>query len=619
MRTGFIKRVFTRTTIQSRLFLLFSISMTGILLIVSVLFYNRMTADFRSKITDLSQKNSSQTVALFNLLLEGYDSLSKSISNNSDVVRMLTEKSESPAVDYIIERSITNVIGAIYYSREDIRGIHVFSFDGKVYNYGDVMSVTDPNYAKTSWFRDIEFSNGKMVWLGSYPKSIVDETLMHPVFSFGRLIYDLDRHKPIGVVLIETRAEMVEDALQNVKLGPSSEAFIISFSGDLVPSIEPPVLPEGMNPKVLAIMDEGTRYEGDQLVVTSRVPFAGWTVISLNPLKELNIELVRTERYLVIVFVVLIGLSILIASLVSRSISSPLKRVVREMKQVETGNFNRVLDLTSYQEIDQLAESFNKMVARIAELIERVKISSVSEKNAELQALQSQVNPHFLYNTLDMIYWLLDEKGHDELGGVLLSLSQMFRYSSHWEEEVTLGEEVEQIRHYLNIIEMRLKGRVSVVIDIDKQWKSVRMPKMTLQPVIENAVKHGLEPSGRSGKLRVYAEQFGYDLRVIVEDDGVGISDERLATLRVSLEEATGPGDADRNGENGNEIEAVRSIPHKSGSSSGGIGIINLQRRLIYMFGRGYGVEIGHAQPQGTAVRITLPLPRLEENELNDG
>jgi two-component system sensor histidine kinase YesM len=595
MRRGF------KNSIQTRLFLLFLVSMTGILLIVSVLFYNRTTAEYQAKVSDLSQKNSSQTVALFDLLLKGFDSLSKSISNNTDIIRLLSQKSVNPSVDYINERSITNMIGAIYYSRDDLVGIHVLSLEGKVFNYGDKMTVVDPLFANMDWYKQIKTSAGRMVWVGVYTHSVIDTAQAKPVFAFGRLIYDLDQHKPIGIVLVETQPQAILSALDNLQLGKNSDAFILTETGGIVNSTSG-LLPPGIDGQSLAIEKEGAHYFGKDLIVTSKIPFAGWTIMSRTPIKDLNVELERTKRYLIVMFAILIILSILIATFVSRSISSPLRRIVREMRQVETGNFNRVLNIVSYEEIGQLVESFNHMVEQIAELIERVKISSISEKNAELQALQSQVNPHFLYNTFDMIYWLLDENGNDKLGDVVLSLSHMFRYSSHWEDEVTLREEVEQISHYLNIIKMRLQGRLTIEIDIDEQWMAVRMPKMTLQPIIENAVKHGLEPLGRPGKLRLAASRTEENLTITVSDNGVGMTVERLAKLRKSLllEPAIGLRKMS------NEQDAlVTSQPQRGG----GIGLSNLQRRLRYMFGEEYGLSVDSTIKDGTFVRIKLPLP----------
>jgi two-component system sensor histidine kinase YesM len=252
-----------------------------------------------------------------------------------------------------------------------------------------------------------------------------------------------------------------------------------------------------------------------------------------------------------------------------------------------------MVNVSSYQEINILVASFNRMVRRIEELIERVKLSSVSEKNAELHALQSQVNPHFLYNTLDMIYWMLDEEGNEQLGELVLSLSSMFRYSSHWEDgaEVTLAEELEQTGHYLAIISIRLEGRLQIVTEIGERWLGIKVPKMTVQPVIENAVKHGLEPLDRQGILKVYTCEEDNILKLVIEDNGNGMTETELQHLLDSLD---GRG------------------PRESGKS--GIGLQNLHRRLQHMFGESYGLQI-QSYP-GTGTRVSILLPLTGEGEL---
>ncbi|KAF6631884.1 sensor histidine kinase [Paenibacillus sp. EKM208P] len=585
-------------SIQYRLFVLFLLSMSGIVLAVSLLFYNRTTVQFHDKVSELARKNVSQTAGLFELLLGSYNSLSKSISNNMDLVRLLTtDSSDLPAVNYINERTITNILGAIYYSREDLIGIHVITDTGKVYNYGNYMNVIDTHYEHTEWYKEIRKSAGKIAWLGVYPHSVIDQVETRPVFAFGRQLYDLDEHKPIGIVLFEAEPRSVLSALHNLRLGTNSQVYLLGHENRIVSatSSDPPPDLQNLEQQVPE-EDVIVNRSNERVVIASKLPFADWSVISVTPSEDLNVELVQNQRYLFIVAPILIIVSALIASIVSRSISLPLKRVIREMKRVETGNFRHTVNTKSYEEINQLATSFNHMVRRIAELIELVRISSVSEKNAELHALQTQVNPHFLYNTLDMIYWMLDEKGQDQLGEVVLSLSHMFRYSSHWEEgaDVSLREEVEQVGHYLTIIQARLEGRVSVDINIEERWMDIHLPKMTLQPLIENAVKHGLEPlhADTGGKLLVRAEEYGGVLSLHIIDNGAGMEYERWEVVQVALAE---PGKQTGSGQ------------------AGGIGLQNLNLRLRHMFGEEYGLRISSVPGAGTTVTVSVPLPQKEE------
>lgn len=578
--------------------------MSAIVLTVSILYYNRTTVQFHQKISDLSKQNVAQTAGLFDLLLKGYDSLSKSVIGNNDFARILSNPTvDSPAVDYFNEQAITNILAAAFLSQEDLIGIHVLTDKGKVYNYSNFASVVDPMYGESKWYGEIKASTGSMVWLGVFNHSIIDQVDDRSVFAFGRPIYDLNNHKPVGIMLFETDPQAIMSAMDNLKLGEHSEVYLMSGEGELLSTTSDSADESWLS--LLPHPQDGVpvvEEHNNQLVVASQLPFANWTVLSVTPDRDLNVELMETKRFLIIVGAILVLVSVLIATVFSRTLSSPLKRLINEMKQVEIGNFRGSLNVTSYREINSLVASFNQMVNQIADLIERVKVASVSEKNAELQALQSQVNPHFLYNTLDMIYWMLDEKGHDRLGEVVLSLSRLFRYSSHWVDgaAVTLGEEIEQIQHYLTIIVTRLEGRLAVDVDVDEAWSRVPVPKMTLQPVIENAVKYGLEPLvDRPGALRVYIEEEERQLRIMVADNGVGMESETLDALNAMLQRA--------------KDDTARDVDEESERPEGGIGLVNLQRRLQHMFGESYGVELISTRDLGTTAIITIPVPPQKE------
>ncbi|MGF7031225.1 two-component system sensor histidine kinase YesM [Paenibacillus mucilaginosus] len=609
-------------SIHNRLFVLFLLSMLSLLLIVSALFYQRTTDQVQDKVSEIARKNVSQTVGLFDLLLQGYDSLSKSISGNFDLQRLVAEPGpKDPALRFITERTITNTLGAIYYSREDMIGIHVISYSGPIYSYGNSMSVIDPDYADSAWYKELQESTGEIRWFGVSPNSVIDQLEKRPVFAFGRQLYDLSQHKPIGVVLIETDADQALAALSNLKLSPNSEAYIVSPDGRVMASTIP-VGEVGTDSTLVPEDIPRPAYEGDvvvdpkdgRLAVAGRPEMADWTVLSLTPDSDMNVELDETRNFILIMLSILIVVATALATFVSRTISSPLKRLIQEMKQVEMGNFRGLLHVKSYEEINILVSSFNQMVHRMDDLIERVKLSSISEKNAQLQALQSQVNPHFLYNTLDMIYWMLDEKENDRLGRVVLSLSHMFRYSSHWEgsSEVTLREERDQMRHYLTIIKSRLEGRLTVYVDMEDRWLDYRLPKMTLQPIIENAVKHGLEPLNCEGVLRVYTEASDGSLHIVVQDNGPGMDRDTLQRLQETL-----TGETLSAAKELAEVDAAADAPVSAARAMApkgrrGIGLQNVHRRLVLMFGEAYGVRVSSSLGEGTVVTVVMPQVQVQ-------
>ncbi|MFC4100603.1 cache domain-containing sensor histidine kinase [Paenibacillus xanthanilyticus] len=605
--------------------------MMTLIVIVSVLYYRKTTDIIHTKISDMAEKNISQTVGLFDLLLEGYDSVTKSLNSNYELLRLLEEREKvtDPVLSVINERSITNILGAVYYSRDDIVGIHIITSSGKLYNYEKrYAGVFDLNYKKTDWYAQLQASTGEMVWLGLYNGSVINSLQEERVFVFGRALYDLTTYKKIGIMFIETNPKPILSALSNVTISPNSQVYIVDRQDRVIASTgsEDAAMPSfnGLPRPAQkeVVVDDGT----DQLIVSAKAALADWTVFGMTPKADIGSELKDTRQYLLVVIAVLIGLSVAIASLVSRTIASPLKLLIREMKQVELGNFKGGVNVKSFDEINSLVASFNRMVHRMDELIEGITLASISEKNAELQALQSQVNPHFLYNTLDMIYWMLDERENDRLGRVILSLSHMFRYSSDWQEasRTTLRQELDQMRHYMTIIESRLEGRVTTEIQVEDRWLDAVMPKMTLQPIIENAVKSGLEPLGRPGKLRVYTEVDAGELRIVVEDDGVGMDEQTLAFLQHSLlggrivrTEGEGPASASDTTEGWREAAAGAAGAHGPSAVGGGIqpaaqrrkgiGLPNVHRRIAIMYGDQYGLRIDSKRGEGTTVIVVMP------------
>jgi len=599
-------------SIHSRLFWMFLSSMMTLLILVSVVYYQKTTNVIYTKISDLAEKNLSQTVGLFDLLLEGHYSITKAINSNFELLRLLEEreKEENPATSANLERMITNIMGAVFYSREDIIGIHIITNKNKLYNYEKRFSgVADMEYQTADWYKKLKASSGEMVWLGITEGSLINSMQRDPVFVFGRMLFDLTHYKTIGIVLIEMSPTPIMAALSNVTLSPNSRVYLVDNNNRVITSTER----DGAEPPSFFGLPRPEKDElvidkrSDELVVSAKTAVTDWTIFGLTPMEDINAEIVQMRSYLIGVIIAVIVLSTLLASLISRNLSSPLKLLIREMKKVELGNFTGSVNVRSFDEVNSLVASFNRMVQRMDELIERITLASISEKNAQLQALQSQVNPHFLYNTLDMIYWMLDEKENDRLGKVILALSHMFRYSSDWQEasRATLRQELDQMSHYLTIIENRLKNRVQTDIQVEAEWDQTFLPKMTLQPIIENAVKYGLEPLARAGVLRVYteADEAAKELRVIVEDNGVGMDEETLNRLRTQLVD-TAPTQRG-SGAQQNESKELRQ----------GIGLPNVHRRLVLMYGEAYGLRMDSKLSEGSTVTIVLPLQENGGNE----
>jgi two-component system sensor histidine kinase YesM len=217
------------------------------------------------------------------------------------------------------------------------------------------------------------------------------------------------------------------------------------------------------------------------------------------------------------------------------------------------------------------------------------------EKQAELDALQSQMNPHFLYNTLDSIRSLALSSGADEIADMLESLAKFYRYSiSRHENVVLLGEEIENAKNYFKIQQFRFNNRFALNLEIadSESYMQCKIPKMTLQPIIENAIFYGLEPKMGNGHVTIKVVDTGYQYLIIISDDGVGIDDERLAVLRASIKD---------------ERTDSNLYAQEKTKSRNGLALPNIQKRLRLNFGDAYGLAVSSTKTLGTDVEIRLP------------
>jgi two-component system sensor histidine kinase YesM len=600
-------------SISVQVFGLFLICAILLIVLLSAIFYKRTTDQINQRIGEVSQNSTSQAADSISLIMKGYDSLSKSIVSNQDIQRLLLLEDPTNAIQKTNEHTIINLLATTTYSRDDVAGIHIIMKTGAVYGYGSFTEIINSAYATSDWYKILTQSTGDMVWLGMQEQSLIDLILQKKVFSFGRPIYDTSNNLPIGVILIEMQPTAILNTLNHLIVGSNGVAYILSNNNivlahsdlkeasQLLNVAEIPQFKEDEN---LLFMDKP-----DVMVGVGKPGELNWRIVNVTSKSALNLELKETKRFLIFVLGGLLLFAITLATFFSRSITAPIKKMVSEMKQVERGNFNITLKVNSFDEINFLVSGFNRMVSRMNNLVERVRFVSTSEKNAQLHALQSQVNPHFLYNTLDMIYWMLDEKGNEKLGNIILSLANMFRYSSDWENaEVTLREELEQVNHYLAILQVRMDGRLQLNLDIPERWLEILLPKMTLQPIIENAIIHGLTKQQNAGQLSLSTQSNGNVLKVIIEDNGVGITDKHLGDLQRDLLKITQLESELPGNEHTIQSNQYSGAFPKVKLHDSGVGLINGHRRLVLKFGAPYGLTLESEREKGTIVSVHLPI-----------
>lgn len=322
------------------------------------------------------------------------------------------------------------------------------------------------------------------------------------------------------------------------------------------------------------------------LITFSNLANTGWATVGVLPISSLTSEISYMKNILVWAGLISVLIISICAGILSGRITRPILNLQRKMREVEEGNLDVQLEETTHiLEMNDLGHSFNHMTNRLKKLINEVYKERVRQRDAELKALQANINPHFLYNTLDSIYWMLVMREQEEEARLILSLSNLFRYITDYEDVVTLETEFEQIQNYLNIQKVRFED-MQVDCYLDSTIRHVKILKLLLQPLVENSIFHGLESKTSNRKINIEAYKVKDTICITITDNGLGISAEQLEVIRQKLQ---------------NSSHEDNTLTHK------GMGIENVHQRIQLKHGMTYGLHIDSCLHEGTTVQIILP------------
>jgi two-component system sensor histidine kinase YesM len=295
---------------------------------------------------------------------------------------------------------------------------------------------------------------------------------------------------------------------------------------------------------------------------------------------------IRWEVLSVILIIGAVGFSVVAAWGLSRSIYTPIKKLHDVTTTITKNDLQALVTSDNVDEITELGMSFNIMIGRIRELVDSKIKEQENLKKAELRALQAQINPHFLYNTLDTIIWMAQSQKADQVIEIVSALSSFFRISlSKGRDWITIGEEVERTRSYLTIQRMRYRDIMDFKIEMDESVSSYTILKLILQPLVENAIYHGIKNKREGGTIVVRVQpKSGDEVQIEVEDNGIGFPPEKLAQLQAELEDDSG------------------DIRLESG-----FGIGNVNKRIRLYYGKQYGISVKSEYHTGTCVTLVIP------------
>lgn len=332
---------------------------------------------------------------------------------------------------------------------------------------------------------------------------------------------------------------------------------------------------------------------GEELLVSYSEPNDyGWRVLYAVPLALLTKELSSIKVFVVVLILGCLLLSIPFMVILTTFLTAPIKTLLRSMKRFQNGHFNERVDIKYRDEIGELSRGYNSMVANIKTLVDDAYVLHIKEQEAELKALQSQINPHFLYNMLDTIFWEAEAAGQSRISEMIVNLSRLFRLSLNRGKSFTsVSKEKELISLYLALQQMRFNDLLQYRIDIPDDLDDYVILKLTLQPFIENAINHGIESKRGGGTLTVTGSKEEDSLVFVIEDDGAGMDE---ATVRSMLEVKSGT-----------DVYTAKE--------TGGYGVQNVVERLRHYYKDRYSLKV--TSEPGTGTRVKMKIPAVLENK----
>jgi len=497
--------------------------------------------------------------------------------------------------DHDLNHDTRQEINNLFIHHPMIESFSLFSMNKLVYSYND--SREWPNVAAESWYQAMRLADGRPVWSGPGENGSLAGD--HPVLIHARMIKDYYSLRDIGSIVITIKPELLEQVFYDTATMESGNVLLVNRQGQIVYDKSGMHVGDTVSFPFLDADDAKDRnyyidqYQDEESLITYLPSHnSEWVLIAITPTKVLQAESVPIRNT-----AILLGLFSLLSAFlfdlffVSRLVRS-ISNTVGGMRRVEQGVFTRIAASDrQHDESDMLVQGFNKMSAQIEELLQRVKMEQERKKEAELAALVAQINPHFIYNSLESINSMAVMHGNKDISKMVVSLGRLLRISiSGTQELISLATEFEHVRHYLNIQKYRFEDGFEFSMELPGHLASCRTLKLIVQPVVENALYHAIEPMKQTGFIQIRAMEQAQQIMIDVIDNGPGFDEKVLMNLW------------DR--------------PADKKYKDSGVGLRNVHERLRIRFGSPYGLMICSSPGMGSIVRIRIPKLEMEQEAL---
>lgn len=570
-------------SMQMTISISFTILSVCCMCLLGVMLYQQFTR----KAENLTVENSRQLLNQTTINLEDY---LRNMRRISDAMYYTVIKNTD-----IGSESLEDSMNLLYEANKDkLVSVACYTNDGKLTEASPIATEKPGVDVKSQkWFQDAAGELENFHFSTPHVQNLFDDPSYryYWVVSLSRTV-ELTRNgnSMLGVLLVDMNYSSIEQLLEKANTDTSGEyVYLMAPDGEIIYHPKQNLIHMGLyeenNTEAAGYEDTTVKenFHGEKRLVTVKtISYTGWKLISVVPMKSFSMGMTGM-RNLVVLLVALTVLAVVILNqMVSARISKPLRRLNDSVKEWEAGNMNPDIYIGGSMEVEHLGKTLRSTVAQIRQLMDDIVVEQEEKRKSELDALQSQINPHFLYNTLDSIVWMITGERYDDAVFMITQLASLFRISlSKGKTVIKIEDEVKHARNYMNIQKIRYKNSFEVDFQIEEDILDGCIVKLVLQPLLENAIYYGMEFMDGEGEIHVRGYRKDKDVYLEVEDNGLGMPEEEAAELL-----------------NGKER------PHNHGS---GVGLVNVHSRLKLRFGEAYGLVIHSCPDEGMMVQIHIP------------
>ena len=577
-------------SIQSSIFMYFTVTAIIAIALISLIIFQRFTNSLNATIIE-------ENSGIVGQLGESVDSYLRNAMKVSDSIYYNVIKNTDISND-----DIKKGMNLIYVNNDNmIDDIALISGKGELIESMPALRLKDnSNVLEKDFFKksmaESEYINFSMPHI----RDLFDrnENSYSWVISLSRAVEVTDEGKATqALLLINLNYRYFEEIFSNVNLGNGGYVYLTNDRGDIIWHPKQNEIYSGRfneDNKYAATLKDGITVEnlrGKNITLNVRtIGYTGWKLVGVTPSAALGIDGIKFRFFVLFVADLFLFLLAMINAFISDKISNPIKRLDGSVREIESGNLDVEIVPSGSYEVEHLGKSIKNMLGRIKVLMSDLVAEHNAKRKSEFDTLQSQINPHFLYNTLDIIVWMIENENSDKAVNIVTALAKFFRISlSKGKNIITVKDEVEHVRNYLMIQNMRFKNRFEYSIDVDEKVLSYSSLKLMLQPLAENAIYHGMEFMDGDGEIDVKVFKEDNSLYFTITDNGLGMSEDMVETLL-----------------------SKDFVPSKKGS---GIGVKNVNERIKLYFGSEYGLKVESEPDEGTKITIHLPAVVYGEND----